>query len=254
MKFDVSIEVNESGRKRPEYTLETDLNGEVSLIDFLQFTKQSLILTADEVVRDEQQRGFDRDPVVIVDGRPGKPVFQVSPLGSLEFVSRVDIMALILEAYEGILLRSPILTGRYKSSNFVFLNGQQVATDLASLQAWTQRVNVDQRDVVRFVNVQPYARKLERMGVTGQRTKSRTVTSKKKGVARQRFFQPNGTYFLTARSLQNKYRRNAVIQFTFISGSQLGISGNFKTGHGGKPGRQYLYPSIVIASRENGVL
>lgn len=253
----VDFSVYENGRKKPEYTLDSDLAGEVSLKDFLEFTKSTLIVTADVVLKEEQSNGFDKKPVVAVDGKVGKPVFNVSPLGSIEFTSRANMSEVILETYKAILFRSPVLSGRYKSSNFVFLNGQQIATDLPTLEAWLKsNPPFKDNDLIRFVNVQPYGRKLERLGVTGQRTQSRTVGKKKKGLIgpARGVKVPNGTYFLTARAIRAKYKRNSVIKFTFISGSSLGITGSFKQSRRGKPGRPYLYPTIIISVSESGSL
>ena len=117
MNFAVDVTVEESGRKRPEYTLDSDLNGEISLADFLEFTKSALIVTADAVLREEQNLGFDKDPVVVVDGRQNKPVINVDPFGKIEFVSKANMDDIILDTYKGILDRSPVDTGLYKSGN-----------------------------------------------------------------------------------------------------------------------------------------
>lgn len=259
MKFEVDFSVYENGRRAPEYTLDSDLNGEVSLADFLEFTKASLIVTADTILREEQSNGFDKDPVVTVDGRTGKSPANVNPFGTIEFTSRVNVTDMLLETYEGILGRSPVLTGRYKSSHLVFLNGKQVASDLASLQAWVAtNPEFSEKDLVRFVNIQPYGRKLERLGVTAQRQQARTSRTKDKrsGEVRVRLRQPNGTYFLTARAIKSKYKRNSSVRFGFISGGNLGITGSFKSGRPGKnsAGRPYLYPSITIYLNERGML
>lgn len=255
-KFSVDVRVEENGRRRPEYTIDTDLNGELTLADFLDFTKSTLIVTADEVLKEEQGNGFDRKPVTIVDGSPGKPPQLVHPLGSIEFVARANLSELLLETYQGIFDRSPILTGRYIHSHYVFLNGTQVANSLVSLAAWlATNPQFEEKDLIRFVNIQPYARKLERLGVRYDSQQSRTVKSRDKRKAAQghRVLAPNGAYFLTTRAIRAKYKRNSIIKFTFISGASLGISGNFKTLRNGKPGRPYLYPTIVISVQEGGI-
>lgn len=257
IKLAVDFSVYEQGRKRPEYTINSDLKGEVSLKDFLEFTRANLIIIADTVLREEQAQGFDKDPVVAVDGRVGKSVADVNPLGSIEFTSRANMKDIVMETYQAIQYRSPVLEGRYKSSNFVFLNGTQVATDSATLESWINgNPSFQDKDLIRFVNIQPYARKLERLGVTGQRQKSRTVKTKnrKSGETRIRTLQPNGAYYLTARSIRAKYKRNSTIIFTFISGTALGIDGSFKQTKRGKPGRPYVYPCILISVAESGVL
>jgi len=256
MNFTVDFSVYENGRKKPEYTIDSDLNGEISLTELLEFTKSVLILTAQEVLREEQALGFEKNPVVSVDGRIGKPVINVNPFGTIEITAKASMNEIILETYNGLISRSPVLTGRYKSSHFVFLNGTQVANDLSSLTTWlATSPKFEEKDLIRFVNVQPYARKLERTGVTAGRTKTRTVTNKNKksGTVRSRFLQPNGAYFLTGRAIRAKYKRNSVIKFTFISGTGLGISGSFKQSRRGKPGRAYLYPTIIISVQQGGI-
>lgn len=263
MEFSVDVSVSESGRKRPEYTLNTDLDGSVTLVDLLEFLQTSLIVTADEVLSEEQAKGFDKNPVILVDGSSSKPLVNVSPLGTIEIVARADMDDIITDTYAGIVGRSPVKTGRYKSSNYVFLNGKQVATDTESLNAWL-KTNPDfqDEDIVRFVNIQPYARKLERLGVTADKQVSRSVRRTKSFVVDGQKYsaadgvklnQPNGVYFLVARSIRAKYKRNSIIKFSFITGENLGISGNFKIGRRGKPGRTYLYPTITISVQESGV-
>lgn len=258
--FTVDFSVEENGRKRPEYTLDTDLNGEISLADFLEFTKSSLIITADTVLAEEQLLGFEKNPVIVVDGRQGKSVLNVNPFGTIEIVSRVNMQDILLETYKGIIHRSPVDTGQYVKSHYVFQNGKQVATDLASLESWlASNPKFEQKDLIRFVNIQPYARKLERRGITaqnqGQLIKTRTVKSRDKRKAAQGITvaAPNGAYYLTSRAIRAKYKRNSVIKFSFISGASLGISGNFKVGRKGKPGRPYLYPTIIISVEEGGI-
>lgn len=259
MEFSVDISVTQNGKRAPQFDIiggrGADLDGNLSFKEFLNFTKTVLIVTAATVLKEEQDQGFDKTPVVIVDGNTFKRVIDVNPLGKIEFVARQDMSDIVLETYQGILDRSPVLTGQYKSSNFVFLNGQQVATDKSSLDAWlATNPAFDDKDLIRFVNIEPYARKLERLGVTEQRQQSRTVQARKRrGKGGGRVLAPNGTYFLTSRSIRSKYKRNSIIRFEFISGTQLGITGSF-AGKGGKPGRAYLYPSILISVQESGTL
>jgi hypothetical protein len=257
--FAVDLQVYEGGRRKPQYTLNSDLNGEVTLQDLLEWTKATLIIVADEVLKDAQAQGFDKEPIVAVDGRVGKPVAAVSPLGQIEFTSRADVMDIVFEAYEGVLYRSKVDTGRYKSSHYVFLNGTQIAGSMRELESWYAFTNpvFKQNDTIRIVNIQPYARKLERYGITAQRSKvrrqdaggSRKPTGKLISI-------PNGTYALTARAIRSKYKRNSIIRFAFLPGSSLGITGNFKSGRSGKnsAGRPYLYPSIVISVSERGTI
>lgn len=248
----VTLTVSEGGLVREGFG---DFNGSLSLADLFAFTKQTLILTSFEVLREEQAIGFDPTPVIAVDGVIGKSPFNVNPLGTIDIVARADMGDILLTTYQGLLDRSPVLTGRYKSSNYVFWNGKQVATDMTSLRSWIEGdPQFNDKDLIRFANLQPYARKLERTGVTADRTKTRLTQNRRQKSKGTFTLAPNGDYFLTARTIRAKYSRNSIIRFEFISGSQLGLSGSFapnvKTG---KPGRAYLYPSILISVQESGI-
>lgn len=262
--FSVDIQVTENGRRRPEYTLDTDLDGDLTLQELLAFTKSALIITADQILKEEQDNGFDKQPVLLVDGRRSKAPSDVSPLGSIQFVARQPFGDILLAAYQGLLDRSKVLTGKYKASHYVFQNGKQVASDLPSLQSWLAgSPEFEDRDTIRIVNIQPYGRRLELLGVSAQRSNPRTRDkgSRKKVVTGTLVKIPNGAYQLTARALISKYKQNVLIKFAFIAGNELGLSGSF---HGKKnskvrsrknsAGRPYLYPSLVFTIQQRGIV
>lgn len=253
-KFEVSLSVTEGGRRRPEYTLDSDLHGEVTLQDLLEWTKATLIVTADEVLKEEQDRGFDKAPILLVDGKKAKSPINVSPLGQIEFIARQNFKDILIEAYIAILGRSKVLTGRYKQSHYVFHNGTQVGNSPSTLKAWLDtNPEFKNNDTIRIVNIQPYARRLEMLGVTAQRSKQ---ASNKNKVSSNYVRVPNGVYQLTARAIRSKYKQNSIIRFAFLSGSELGLAGSFKKGRSGKgsKGRPYLYPSLVFTVNERGLL
>ena len=259
-KFAVDLQVYEQGRRKPEITLQSDLNGEMTLQELLEYTKASLIVIADAILEEEQAAGFDKKPVVTVDGRTGKPVSAVSPLGSIEFTARADIKDIILETYEALVGRSKVKTGLYVRSHYVFQNGSQVATDYQSLRAWLNVAEFADKDKIRIVNIQPYARRLERLGVTAQRQQNKLREKKTRGKGAHGpyllYATPNGAYALTVRAVKTKYKRNSQIKFAYISGSDLGLAGTFKSGGRrgrNSAGRPYLYPSIVISVDERGI-
>lgn len=255
--IDIKVEISENGRKKPEYSLDTDLNGEVTLQELLEFTRQSLIVIADATLTEEQTFGFDKEPVLTVDGITGRPIQKVNPLGQIEFTSRINIEDLLITTYSALLDRSKVDTGRYKSSHYVFLNGAQVATDLDTLNNWLNTSpEFKNSDIIRIVNIQPYARKLERLGVTAQRSNPKTSHRRgDKTKSKPKVIVPNGTYALTVRAIKGKFKRNSNIRFTFLPGSSLGLSGSFKGGRKGRnsSGRPYLYPTIVITLNERGL-
>lgn len=258
--FAVDISVFERGRRKPEYSLDSDLTGEMTLQELLEWTKTALIVTADEVLKDEQSLGFDKDPIMLVDGRRNRDIRTVSPLGRIDFIARQEVGDVLIDAYKGVLNRSKVLTGRYKGSHYVFHNGAQIATSLRELEVWFafKTVEIKDKDTFRIVNIQPYARKLELLGVTAQRTNKKTEDKgRRKGIKTGQVFKvPNGAYQLTTRSIKSKYKQNVLIRFSFLSGSSLGLAGTFKSGRKGKnsAGRPYLYPSIIITIQERGTI
>jgi len=265
-RISLNLEVTEKGRRAPGWNLDADLQGERTLSELLEFTKSSLILIAEAALYDEQSRGFDKQPVTVVDGRTGKPIINVNPLGKIEFFSRQSITEIVSTIYSNIVKLSPVDTGKYKRSNFVFLNGKQVASDQASLDAWlATSPTTGPNDIIRFLNIQPYARKLERYGVTAGRKKYRTKKSsdpKGRSGTGGRILAPNGTYYLTARRAIRLFGKNAKIKFKFVPGSELGLTATFKTSSGvvgkkrsikkPKSPRTYLYPSISIKLNAGG--
>jgi hypothetical protein len=266
ISFDVGISVVENGRKKPEYRLENDLNGETSLLEFISWAKRTLIIVADDALRDEQSRGFDKKPVVAVDNIVGKPVIEVKPFGKIEFNARVSQDDLLLPIYKEILKGSKVVTGTYIESNFVFYNGKVVASNITEMETWAKKATLVDGDIVRFVNVMPYAGKLERLGVTAQRTKNRVVKAKDK---QQRsgptVRAPNGVYQLALRSQTRLSKRNSSIKFEWVNGSSMDLSGVRTSTKNGKPLRKtfhpssgrkgsYVYPSIIVRIQTRGIL
>lgn len=263
-KFGVELVVTENGKNAPEYTVETDQKGELTFKDLLKYSKRALIIIAKQTLDEEQARGFDKEPILIVDNKKNKPVESVSPLGSIEFVSRANMKDIIKETFDAIIERSPIDTGLYISSHVVLVNRVQKAQGQNSLDAWLDTNPIFQDgDIIEFINTTPYARKLERYGVTGQRQRTRTTKSRDK-LGRSghggRILAPNGAYYLASRAIKRKYGDNSNIKFTFISGLYLNLGGSFKAkklkggeASSAKPSR-YLYPAISIRVSRGGIL
>lgn len=264
LAFNIDFSVEEKGRKKPEYRIDTDLAGEVTLEDLLSFMKSALITISSDVLKEEQAKGFDKNPVVAVDGKVGKPAIDVKPFGKIEIFARQEAATFLLAIYEQIVNKSPIDTGLYIDSNYVFLNGTQIAKSLYELKAWTEKkVPLKQGDVIRFVNVMPYASKLERNSVTAGKTKTRYGKARDKQKRSGSFVRlPNGTYFLAASQVRRKFKFNSNIRFEWINGSSLDLSGVPARNRRGKILRKtfasrkgsYVYPSIVVRIVEKGVL
>lgn len=248
-----TITVKDNGNKGPAWSLHSDIKGDWTLGDLLHFTKNALIHIAYDALKEEQGKGFDKNPITIVDGKFGKNVNDVNPLGKIQYVSHVgNIAEIIRYAFEAVWSRSP--QGRkseYLSSNVVVYNGRQVAKDPATLETWLKSTSIKDGDKIRIVNTAPYARKLElqgvRYGVTkrkfGKASKKNLQTANSKGQVKK----PNGAYALSAKSIKAKYGRNAIIKFDLMLGSSLGLNGPGRVRKTGRDrGRPYVYPTILI--------
>lgn len=282
-KLSVQLTVTENGKKAPEYTLESDINGEISLKDFFKFTKNSLIQVADNAKREEQAAGFDKNPITIVDNSKNKPVYDVKPLGKIEYVTRdVGGYDLFLNLYDNLVKNSPIDTGHYKDSHVVMLNGEMIASNRGELQAWVDsKPQVKKNSIFRFFNMMPYSGKLEREGITGKRRKLRMGKSRDRKLrAGPMVRNPNGAYYLGFKAFNKRFKNNFKIWFEFFpaaagqeglfpkrsrkghalrytyAGAKANDKRNYKrktskrTGHAGP----YVFPSIVIWVNEEGVI
>lgn len=259
LKFDVTMTVTEKGRKAPKYTLESDSKGQVSLKEFLEWQRQTLITVALEVLKEEQDKGFTRKPVVAVDNRKNKNVTDVNAFGKIEFFSQVSGTKLIELTYKHIMRTSKVVTGQYKASHRVLLNKQIVADSETSFNKWIASNPVlNENDEVVFINLAPYARRLERLGVTAQRQQNRKVNyrGKDKNATKPKVLAPNGVYYLAYRAVGRKFKNHARITFRMVSGDRYGISGKFKRQGKGKQsaGRSYLYPAIMIKFTDPGAM
>jgi hypothetical protein len=265
-KIDIDISIKDSDKSRA-WDIQSDKDGAQTLQEALEYLKYVLISVSKEVLQDEQSRGFDSNPVTVVDGRKGKAIIDVKPFGKIEFHSRLtdlEVGVAVKEIYNNILQRSKVVTGTYIEANWVLVNGALVATNLVELLAW-EKLRSDKGDIyipgdkIRFVNMIPYARKLERLGVTAQRSKLKLVASKDKQRrtgknigGKMMILGNNGVYFLAFREASRKYKRLSKLKFDFVLGSSLGIAGfNIAANNGKvlrtsykKTGRPYLYPTI----------
>ena len=177
-------------------------------------------------------------------------------VGKIELVSTgiVEATEAILFAYQYVAMRSPVLTGRYKNSHLVYLNGVAIASSLSELSTVLKSIELKETDRVRIVNITPYARKLERWGNTAQNRatkQSKTKKTKHGERAGKPLLIPNGVYVLSARAIKKKYGKlsDKSVRFVFMTGDAIGVHqkgrGTF-AGSGVGSGRQYLYPTLVF--------
>lgn len=280
----VEVEVFEgTGRKRVNYSLEGDINGAQTLEELLMFNQQATLQIGRTVLKEEQNKGFDKQPRQRTDNVFDKQDINVKPLGKIEYFARRDVGLALVEFYREVDKRSPEVTGQYRSGNVLFFNGVEVADTLSGVQAWVEarsKKGFRETDEIRLVNVNPYARKMEFLGVrkgTRGRTKGvnenigRKFGNRKRNKRTVKFSKPNGAYALAFRSIRNKYKSLAsVLSFTFMpngtNGIQIqdagpGFRNQFTPRPGaklskrdqGRYGRPYLYPSIRFKLDGSGV-
>lgn len=160
------------------------------------------VAAARQVLAEEQLRGFDERPRRIVDRRYDAPLDSVRFGGTIEFIARGDIAALLRWIWEEIVRRSPVLTGRYKSSHLIMLNGTSVGSDPEAVIR-----QMKSGDRIQIVNTQPYAKKIE------GRARSRTGGAAVRGQSKQ---APNGVYRAVYASAKRRYNKVAMIDFTYV--------------------------------------
>lgn len=253
----VNYSVSENGKRAPQYTIDTDLSGEITFADLLKFTKNSLIIISTDVLKEEQGKGFDKKPVLIVDNKFNKAITDVDPLGKIEFVARQSVKKIVLDMWDKIDEKMKRVTGNYATSGVVLFNGKQIAVDRKGLEVWLDNnTTFSDKDRIRFLNTAPYARRLERYGITKTSSGSGKLklTSRKTKKGPTKIQQPHGAYALALRSIKSKYKKNSFMKFEYLSGSVIGLTGqgrSFKRGQ--NKGRPYLYPSIIISLVEAGL-
>lgn len=242
--------------------------------------------TARQVLAREQTRGtFPRDPKLFttwVDRHPNKPEQQVKFGGTISYIRR-EPMA---EVYEYIIRelarRSPSGPGpkrgrqafrrrHYSDSHVVLVAGKdgilKADLDLNSSTGAQHKTFVPGGQgpkKVWFMNIQPYARRIER-GARGAKIQSYGTTAtrgKHKGTLRYktRFWTdqaPSGVYRLVALSAARRYRGVAQIKFAYRQMKQLGynvrITGDMNTKDRSSHFSQ-VYPTIIVRPDKGAIL
>jgi hypothetical protein len=233
--------------------------------ELLEFVQQNLVAVARDFLKEEQDKNEfpKKEFLTLVDNKLNAKDITVKPLGKIEYVTKIEsISEIVVGVMRLVVERSPTVSGYYQSTNVLFYNGKVVAKGIVETNNWFK---VDREfkstDKFRIVNLSPYARKLERLGVkrgtrgkaVGQNNSTSRTTKNKKG---KKVLAPNGAYWLAKNAARRKYKQlKNNINFSFIpilpsvAKSQNTKSFNssdftFRTGKG--RGRDYLYPSISI--------
>lgn len=258
-EFSLEYSVEVDGKKSPKYNLDRDINGKVSFETFLEFIKDHIIIFSDQALTEEQANGFDPKPVRLVDNSHFKKLADVKPFGQVEYVARQDVSDILLGVFDTLFKQSPYVTGEYRRSHVLTYNGKSVASTPDELRSWLKTKEaklIKDNDLFRFVNIAPYARRLETLGVTSKRQQNRRVKARgAKKAGNARVTRPNGAYYLTYRSVKRKFGKNVGIFYKLIPGSEFGSAASFKSkaNIGSKGARTYLYPSIKVLVKATGI-
>lgn len=149
---------------------------------------------------------------IFVDGREGVPLGTVSPRGII--VCDFQLVSELLEWIDlQLILHSPMKTGRYLKSHRLFADGQQIEIENT----------IPQADEYVFINIVPYARKIER----GSSTQA-----------------PEGVYQVVATLAQRRFGSMARITFSF----RTAIGGGIVGGRLGNRAEQ-RNPAIIVRQR-----
>lgn len=247
------------------------------LEDIPNVLRANLIDVATQFLESEQSQGrFPRNEkefFTLVDNRLNASELTVKPFGTIQYSTKLnDLKPVLLFAMQKIVERSPERTGAYLANHCLFLNDKFVAKGFSQIISYiNKREEFRPTDVFRFVNISPYARKLERYRIrkeTQGKNKGQNVTGgiKKRSLRGRLTTIPAGAYVLASRAIQRKFKglkRNVRFGFIPINPSiarQLDSSGRDTTGYVFKgtkksPGnnRPYLYPTITVSANEQVV-
>lgn len=203
------------------------------------------IAIAREALAEEQLRGFDRNPRVIVDRRFDAPVESVKFGGRIEYAARFPIDDVVAEIFAELVARSPVLTGDYRDSHVVMVNNQSIAYQQG------QALNLQDGDRVQIVNTQPYARKIEGGGrVRRNRRGTNTQRVERSGSALSAQ-APNGVYRVVWSWAKQRFGSLAFVDFKWVKlDTNVRVRAKWAEGtkHGG-PGGGYVaqnYPAILL--------
>lgn len=209
--------------------------------------RQFQIDVARQVLAEEQARGFDRNPRIIVDRRHDAPVESVKFAGRIEYAARSAIDDIVAEVYAELVELSPVLSGDYRDAHLVMVNGASIDYRPG------QPLNLKDGDRVQIVNTQPYARKIEGGGSVvhrwhGRRKRRRgqmlRITRSSDALSPQ---APNGVYRVVWRRARDRFGAVAFVDFKWVKiEGGLSVRARWAQGtkHNGRVAQNY--PSIQI--------
>lgn len=149
-----------------------------------------------------------------VDGRQGAAEETVKPDGVIRYVyPRLD--EVVQFAMETLFDLSPVLSGKYRMSHTLFVEGRAVS-DLRDYRGGEVAIS----------NFVPYARKIE-LGIMNMRVEGSSKV-----------------YFQAAAAIKQRFGNSATVRFTYRP-----IAGGTFVEARGKRGTELRYPTLIIAER-----
>lgn len=270
MAATVQVSISDNNRQGiSTQAFRADLTGVQSIRQFNQDFVDGHKSIARGALREEQGLGFPDNPRQRIDNKFDAPLDSLKVFGKVEYFAPIAAPEAILSIYDAIERRTIIgATRNLINSNRVLVNGQLAAKNRIELKQYLERNATRFSEGTRFtfVNVAPYARKLERRGYRkgrrGQGSK-RVYRRTKSRYTGDLIEAPNGAYYLAFRAARRNVGKvvSNFMTFRYISGAELGSAipqdGRRRTfakaRRKGGIGRPYLYPAIVIELTDRGI-
>lgn len=221
------------------------------------------ISAAYDVLAEEQTKGFDTDPLVLVDRKPNRAFENVKPFGIIEIIERADMGEVAEWIFRELHRLSPVGDGDdprqghpgfYRNSHFIFVNETSVNADNVD------SLNYDpSKDTLRFANVAIYSRRIEGI-FTSSRINPKTRKRERKGKWHTFGWSPQapkGVYRVVARKAKAMWGKNLDIRYTVRK-----IEGGARVRRWWKSGKKLskfemtdqVYPTIEIRPRAGGII
>jgi hypothetical protein len=225
---------------------------------------QSITISVSKsVLREEQARGFDQKPLILVDRKPGMPMEGVKPFGIIEMLSRSDLGEVVEFIWRMLHAKSPVgdydsrpgHPGFYRNSHLIMVNGVEVNSKNIHTLDYDP-----QTDKIQFVNASVYARKIEGIYTSSRIIDRKTRKRERKGKWHTFGWSPQapkGVYRVVHKMARTRYGRTIKIRFT-MSKLNLGVLVR-RWWKGGKKLRTFeladhVYPTIELIPMSGGVL
>lgn len=258
-----------SGRKKlSSYSVTQDIKGELTGLEIIHRIQEYVSDTARAALKEEQAKGFEKNPIIIVDGKKGKSMDDVNPWGKIEIETRQEVRSILLEIFAEIIKKSKVVTGQYKNSFWVMFNNSVIARSEPEFKTFLANLKKDfeKDDEFVFINTAPYANFLEKEGITsdsGFRPVRVRLRRKREGKGfvgplQKTIRQPNGVMTMSMRLINKKYKNQARIKYVQVFGGSIGLTsppagsgvGRTRRKKGKGQGRPYMYPAISFRINE----